>query len=262
MTKNILTNFWMWLGLVALLLVLIVARVPASFAAYAFTQAIPGLSLAEVQGSLWAGSAGSALLSVERDVYSLGRFQWRLKPLSLLTFKPCANISFAFQSQSAKGDVCAAGEQVQLANFNVNVPAELLDLWFATTLAGDLSLVVNKGTINGLRVEALDGNLSWRNGALLNGDSWIALGTFGANLTADNQGGVNAELVDLGGPVIADLDINYNRILRPNDPIGVIIKGEIGVRDSAHPELQKFLPTMASAIGEETERGYAIEWQQ
>jgi len=262
MYKNILVNFWLWLGLLALLLVLIIAKVPAKFGAFVFTRAVPGLSLAEIQGTFWRGSAGTALLNVNGDVYSLGRFEWRIKPLSLITMKPCSNVNFRYQSQAASGDVCGRNQRVDLSKFSLNAPASLLDLFAPANLAGDISLMVDQGTIIGHQVRSLAGNISWRNGAYNDGQNWINLGSFGGNLAADKRGGVDLDLVDLGGPVIADLDVNYNPTERPRDEYGVLLKGEIGVRDSAHPDLQKVLPTLLETIGEPTGRGYAIEWQQ
>lgn len=262
MSKNILANFWLWLGLLALLLILIIARIPANFAAFVFTKAVPGLSLAEIHGTFWRGNAGTALLNIDGDLYSLGRFDWRIKPLSLLTMKPCSDVSFRFQNQTATGEVCGRDERVDLSDFAINVPASLLDLWVPTSLAGDLSLMLEKGTLIGPQVRTLAGNLSWRNGAYHDGANWIALGSFGGNLAHDQQGGVNIDVIDLGGPLIADLDVNYNPTQRPRDQYGVVLQGEIGVRDSAHPDLQKIVPTMLQAIGERTQRGYSFEWQQ
>lgn len=261
-SNNILQNFWLWLGLLALLLVLIVVKIPASVAAFVFTKAVPGLSLAEIHGTFWRGNAGNAVLNVDGDLYSLGRFDWRLKPLSLITMKPCSEVSFRFQTQTGAGDVCAQGERMELSDFSVNMPASLLDLWLPATLAGDVSLMLEKGTVVGQQVQELAGNLSWRNGAYHDGGNWISLGSFGGNLTHDSQGGINLDVIDLGGPVIADLDVNYNPTARPRDQYGLLLKGEAGVRDSAHPDLQNNLPTMLQTIGEPTQRGYTFEWQQ
>ncbi len=262
LTNNILKNFWVWLALVILFLVLIIMRVPASFAAYAFTQAVPGLSLAEVRGSLWKGSAGSATISVDRDVYSLGRFQWDIDVSNLITLKPCAEVAFAFQNQSANGYVCAQDQRVQLEDFSLNIPAALLDLWFSTSLNGDVSLMVNKGVMVGERIEQLEGNFSWRDGAFHDGKDWIKVGSFGANLKSDNNGGVDMDVVDLGGPVFAELDINYNPVARPNDEYGFLLNGQVGVREAAHPNLKPIVDNTVGAIGEQTEQGYRFEWQQ
>ena len=72
----------------------------------------------------------------------------------------------------------------------------------------------------------------------------------------------NADLVDLGGPVVAELAVNYNPVLRPNDELGVIVEGLLGLRESAHPDLKKYMPATLGAIGEETDRGYTFEWEQ
>lgn len=262
MTKSILTNFWLWLGLLILLVVLVVARVPAHWAAYAFTQSVPGLTLNELQGTLWRGRAGSALLQVDNDVYSLGTFTWDISPLSLVTFSPCADISLAYQTQNAEGHVCASGSDIKLEDFSASVPAALLDIWFAVSLGGDIDINVQTGQFSGQSITALDGTMAWRNGAYFGGIEWINVGSFGADLIGDNRGGVNIDLNDLGGPILAELDVNYNKVLRPNDQIGVDIQGEVGIRDSAHPDLKTYFPTMVQAIGEATERGYFVEWSQ
>ncbi|BFM09596.1 type II secretion system protein N [Halioxenophilus aromaticivorans] len=262
MNKNILSNFWLWLTLLVLLVVLIIVKIPANLAAFVFTKAVPGLSLAEIQGTFWRGTAGTALLNVNGDLYSLGKFDWRLKPLSLITMKPCSHVSFIYQNQTATGDVCGRDQRVDLTDFSVNLPATVLDMWVPASLSGELSMMIEEGTLIGNQVRQMTGNLSWRNGAYHDGANWINLGSFGGNLVEDQRGGVNLKLIDLGGPLIADLDINYNPGLRPNDEYGVALAGEIGVRDSAHRDLQQIVPTVLGTIGERSQRGYSFEWQQ
>ncbi|MCE2027974.1 type II secretion system protein N [Sessilibacter corallicola] len=257
---NILTKKRLWAILLILLLVLLVMRTPAQWAAYGFTQAVPGLRMAEISGSLWDGRSGSTQISIDSELYSLGEFHWEISPLSLVTFSPCADVDFSFQKQNASGYACGSGNVISLSDFELNLPAELASLFAPTQLAGDFSLVVIEGEFAGNQVEKLNGNLAWRDGAFHDGEKWIKVGSFGALLSEDGQKGINIDLEDLGGPVIADLDANFNRIVRPNDDVGVEFKGEVGVRESAHPDLQTILPTMAGAIGEPSERGFTVEW--
>ncbi|GLS27110.1 type II secretion system protein N [Marinibactrum halimedae] len=262
MEASILRNRWLWFAIVVLFLVLVINRIPAQWGAFGFTRAVPGLSLSEVNGSLWNGKAGSAQLVVQGDVYSLGQLEWKLSPFSLLTFNPCAHVSLGFQNQSTSGQICAGKNSLELTDFELSLPAALAELWFPMNLDGDFSLMISKGKLEGRQVKTLDGNLSWRGARYHDGQRWIDAGSFGATLVDDSQGGINAKVTDLGGPLLAKLDANYNPILRPNDMVGLLVKGEVGARESAHPELKRVVPMFAQVVGEPSENGYLIEWQQ
>ncbi|MCW9089051.1 MAG: type II secretion system protein N, partial [Gammaproteobacteria bacterium] len=74
------------LGLVAyglFLLLLFPAHFAWSFAAEPLRQQLPQIEIAGVSGRLWQGEA----VSVRYNSRQVGRLQWRLKPLSLLSGK-------------------------------------------------------------------------------------------------------------------------------------------------------------------------------
>ncbi|WP_460049180.1 type II secretion system protein N [Sessilibacter sp. MAH2] len=259
--SNILTKKRLWFGLILLLIILLIARIPAIWAAYAFTQAAPGLRMSEINGTLWTGRSGSTQIILGGDLYSLGELSWSLHPTSLLTLTPCADIKVSFQNQNAAGLACVSSSgAVTLSDFEANFPAGLTNLFSPTQLAGNFSVIISEGDFDGEHVKAIDGSVSWREGAFHDGEKWLRVGSFGARLSGDGQQGINIDLQDLGGPVLVDLDANYNPTLRPNDDVGILFTGEVGVRDSAHPDLATILPTMAASVGEPSDNGYRISW--
>lgn len=122
MESSILRSKLVWFALILLFLGLVIARVPAQWAAYGLTQAIPGLRLSEVSGSLWDGRANSAHLDVGGDRYTLGQVQWQLSAMSLFTFHPCASLNMGFQGQTSEGTICASRNKVELTDFQLHVP--------------------------------------------------------------------------------------------------------------------------------------------
>ncbi len=245
-----------------LVLGLVVTRLPASWFAYGLTQALPGLYLNGVNGNLWHGQAATGTLVIDGKGLGLGQVSWTLSPMSLLTFSPCADLQTDSKSLQFSSHVCSlGGSALQLDNLDVSLPANLLSLWLPVKLQGQISLLAQSAEIKQQQLQSLDGSLSWRDGYFHNGQQWLSLGSYGAQLSADGQAGINAAVTDLGGPFAAKLQLNLNPTLRPNSFTALAVKGELTPRGSANPELTRWLPTLVQiGAAEANGEGYRIDW--
>ncbi len=250
--------------LVGILLVLglVLARLPASWFAYGLTQAMPGLYLSGITGTLWRGEASAGTMVIDGQGLALGKVQWQLSPASLLTLSPCAALQANASNFSFASNVCGGlSGSATLNDTELSMPASLLGFWLPVKLRGELSLLLESATLKQQQLGALAGSLSWRDGAYFNGNQWLPLGSYGARLTDDGNAGVDAAVTDLGGPFTANLQLNVNPKLRPNSFTALAIKGELTPRDTVHPELLRFLsllPQMGAA--QVVDNTYQIDW--
>ncbi len=241
---------------------LVITRLPASWFAYGLTQALPGLYLNGVKGSLWRGQAAVGTLVIDGKGLALGRVSWELSPLSLLAFSPCADLQTDSKSLQFSSRACSqGGSALKLEDVDVSLPANVLSVWLPVKLQGQISLLAQYVEIDQQKLQSLDGSLSWRDGYFHNGQQWLDLGGYGARLTADGQSGVNAEVTDLGGPFATKLNVNLNPTLRPNSFTALAVKGELTPRATAAAELTRWLPMLVQIGAAQTEgEGYRIDW--
>src|SRR5690606_2785495 len=197
-----------WLLLALLLwLVFVIRTVPAIWGAYAMTRN-GQLALSGVSGSIWNGSASLASFKVDEVDYSLGQFHWKLHPWSLLTLKPCADIVTEMDRQQIEGEVCAGfSGSLQLRNTSISAPATLLQTTLPLAVDGQLSVRIEEMEVQGDFLRRLRGNLSWTAARIHNGNNWMVLGSYAAELADDSQGGIAAQVFHLDGPLEADMQI-------------------------------------------------------
>ncbi len=192
-----------WIVFAALLwLAFVVARIPATWGAWLITNS-GEVGLSGVSGTLWQGRAGMASIHIDGQNYSLGELTWQLRPLSLLRLNPCARITTDLERQQIDGTACAsAGGRLTLRDTRINAPATLVQgIAPNTRLDGQLSAHINQLQLREQRLQALDGNLSWTNARLHNGQNWLTLGSFAAELSPTEEGHILANIFSLDGPI-------------------------------------------------------------
>lgn len=192
-----------WILFAALLwLAFVVARIPASWGAWLITNS-GEVGISGVSGTLWQGRAGMASIHIDGRDYSLGELTWQLQPLSLLRLNPCARLTTHLERQQIEGTACAsAGGSFTLRDTRINAPASLVqEMAPDTRLDGQLSAHIQRLQLREQRLEALDGNLSWTGARLHNGQNWISLGSFAAELSPTEQGHILANIFSLEGPI-------------------------------------------------------------
>ncbi|WP_020210698.1 type II secretion system protein N [Gilvimarinus chinensis] len=235
---------WILFGLVCTL-IFAVTQIPATWGAYVMTNGT-GLGLSGISGSLWQGKAGMASVRIDGRSYSLGELNWQLKPLSLLTLNPCADVTASLDRQQINGRACASTSgALKLSDANISIPAALIqDLPEPTKLNGLVSAHIDTLKLNGQSLEALKGNLSWTNARLHNGQNWLTLGAFAADLSASDEGHIRADIFSLEGPV----DLTGNVVMPLTG--GIIIDANFSFSDEFAREVQadQWLPMLAEPL--------------
>ncbi|MCP8900351.1 type II secretion system protein N [Gilvimarinus xylanilyticus] len=235
---------WILFGLVCTL-VFAVTQIPATWGAHFMTQGT-GLGLSGISGSLWRGKAGMASVRIDGRDYSLGELTWHLQPMSLLTLKPCADLTTSLERQQVTGTACASTSgALQLSDTNISIPASLIqDLPEPTKLNGQVSAHIDTLKLEGQTLNALKGNLSWTGARLHNGQSWLDLGAFAGDLSATDEGHIRADIFSLEGPV----DLSGNVVMPLSG--GVIIDTTFKFTDDFAREVQadQWLPMLAEPL--------------
>ncbi|TQV82506.1 type II secretion system protein N [Exilibacterium tricleocarpae] len=232
----------LWLGMV-------LTSIPAAWGAW-LLQSLTPLQMGQVSGSFWSGRAASAAVQIEGQVLPLGTLRWQFRPLSLLWLQPCVDFETALQRQKLSGRGCGGPAGWRLADGEFNGAAALLSLWWQELqLDGDLSVQIQSAKGDGPNLGAIDGNINWRGARFQYGRTWMSLGSFAAKLKEDGEGGVNAEVFDLDGPIELRLQVNARETLS--------FSGTIKPREGAPAPLFQALPM----IGERgADGGYAVSW--
>ena len=240
----------LWISaLIVLWLALVISRIPAQWGLW-LAQA--PLQMDGVTGTIWSGRAANVVLPYQDLSYSLGKLQWRLKPWSLLTLNPCVELSSELQNQLLSGEACVGlGGSAKFSNVNVQLPAQAAELWLPVNIRGDLSFHIDQLAMSNDRVDKLQGKGSWSNARYFNSLDWINLGTIAFDFQQSPQGGVQAQVFDIEGPV--QLKLLYEFTMQGTYQLN----GDVILRPTAHESIAQML----SVVADELERGhYKIEW--
>lgn len=196
-------------GLVLYFLVVVIARAPAQWGAWAALQAAPDLALTGVSGTLWDGQAATAQVRVGNEALDLGALSWELNPLALLTAKVCLDV----ESQMVRGYVCrtASGKNTVRQLLADQLPVRMLNDMVGVQLGGTGSITIASGRFDDEgRIEELQGNLTWQQARVNVGTGWFALGSYGADIVDNDNGGVVANVTDLEGNFAVQLQGEIN----------------------------------------------------
>lgn len=192
--------------LVLYFLFLVIARVPAAWAVWAVHRATPDVRLTGVSGTLWEGRATGGTAMVNGQFLPLEDVRWKVNPWTLMGLNACAAVELDVLAQPASGTVCGRpGGVITAQDLQLSAPMAIVGNWVQLPLGGLASLQIQELRLQNERVEALQGNLSWRDARWNDGDRWFSLGAFAAKLTANAQGGVHANIFELDGPFDVDL---------------------------------------------------------
>jgi len=236
--------YWILLAVI-FWLVFVIAQAPASWGGYMMTRS-GGLALTGISGTVWHGRASMASVSIDGRAYSLGELNWDLHPFSLLRFSPCADINTSLERQQISGTACAGrNNKLTLRDTDISVPASLVQgLPDKMAVSGQLSAHIQQLEVQQQTVQALTGNVSWSAARLNNGQRWLNLGAFAAELSATDSGAIFADVFSLEGPI--DLKGNVTMPLTG----GVMIDVDFTLSDSFSREVQadEWLPLVATPL--------------
>ncbi len=237
-----------WISaLVALFLFLVVRNIPAQWA-FAFVN--QPIQVSGVSGTLWQGSATTVIIPYRNSVYSLGRVDWELDPLSLLSFSPCADVKSALDRQTLKATVCAGlGGSIEVSNADIALPAAtaatFAPLGMETGARGDILIRVESLEFADNQLQSLNGKGSWANASVLANGNWIGLGSVGFKASADS-GVVSSELFSVSEEGLLKLDLNSTFNLAN---AACKLSGDIALRPGAPREIGTALAFMGTNTG-------------
>lgn len=190
---------------------LVLSRAPAELAAAAAHAAAPNLWLTGVEGSLWQGRAASGQLDLPQTSLPLGAVTWKLEPLSLLLLSPCVKLDATRSGLQLAGKVCKTiTGTTRIKNMTLETSVDPLNQLLHVQIGGMASVNVLSAEINGLKVKGLDARATWLNGSIYTGESWLAVGSYGANLNGAGNGELSASIFNVDAPLKVDMVATWN----------------------------------------------------
>lgn len=169
------------------------------------------VELYEIKGTVWSGKSG-------RLVYNKKPFDnvnWQFLPLDLLKGK--VSLALSFKNKESFASLIVSRSflgGISLNNARASMSAqEILSLAKipAVKLGGDFTLNLAEATISENKLDSIVGRLVWT-GAESMFPQKIVMGDVFANMTTADDGTVNVELGDGGGP----LELNGSLVLSPD----------------------------------------------
>ena len=225
-----------WISVLVIIFVFIVVKnIPAQWGLWLANAPI---QMSGISGTLWQGKAASAVVPLQNNTsFALGEVQWNLSPWSLLTASPCADLKTKLDDQQISGIACAGlSGDVQLENAQIAVPAKVAEVFAPIVeIQGDILLHVENLNFSNNRIEKLSGSGSWNGARFYNSTSWVGLGTLGFEFGEDGQGGVNAKVFDVEGPLQLQLNSQFDLVG------GYNTQGEVSLRPNAPTEIADLL---------------------
>ncbi|RYY73573.1 MAG: type II secretion system protein N [Gammaproteobacteria bacterium] len=223
-------NFWISLGVIVWLYV-VISNFPAIWAAYAFTRG-GDVAMSGVTGTIWNGRASLASMKIKDADRAIGQLTWKLSPLSLFTFKLCAQVTTQMDNQDFDGYVCYKGKNsLSLKKASGNFPAALVQPMIPLAIDGQFSFNLDNLNVEKGQIKAVHGKTSWLNAKIYNGANWMPLGNVAADLIEDGKNGLSAHVADVGGPVHLDLVTIFAH------PVGGSVRGSVSMPEPYFREL-------------------------
>ncbi|GAB3287072.1 type II secretion system protein N [Parahaliea aestuarii] len=230
-------------ALLLLLLVFLIVGAPARL----LPAVLPAgqVQLDGLSGTLWRGSASRCLLQTAAGPLQLGRVEWQLRPLSLLTLAPALDFDSQWGGQHASGRVKIHGvNDIGLSQLSARADASLLRQLAPLAVDGGFSLQADYLRIRDARPAGARGRLVWEHGAWTAPQGRIALGSYALDFNQpDADTALAAEVITLAGPVQAVGDAS---LAGQDYRVDIRIRAEQGALD---PALQQGLSLMARPDG-------------
>lgn len=230
----------------------VLSRAPAELAASAAHAAVPNLWLTGVEGTLWSGKASAAQVDLQQALFPLGNVTWVLEPWTLLLLSPCVNVEATRPGLLLTGKVCQSiTGSTRLSDVSLETIVDPVNELLPVKISGQTSVSVLKAKFKKTQVQELDARVSWLNGSVYTGESWLAVGSYGANLNDAGKGEISAHVFDVDAPLKVDMAANWQM------DRGWKTEGTVSPVPSA-PELLK---NGIQLVGEELEPGvYKVIW--
>ncbi len=195
-------------------------------------------------GTVWRGAANRALLAANGGYIHLGKINWTLNPLSLLTFSPALNIESSWGRQHINTGVRLTGlHTLELTDVDALVPVQLLRQFLPLALAGDFSVQAQHLTLeNGLPTQA-SGRVVWRNAAWMSSQGLLSLGTYAIEFQQEPGQALYAEVLTLAGSVRVNGSV---QLLGKDYALDILISSDAGL----DAQLEQALSLVAQPVAD------------
>ena len=170
----------------------------------------------------------------------LGRVQWSLEPLSLLSLSPRLSLDSNWGQQSISGDVVLRDERdLDFYAFEARLAADLLRQFAPVALAGHFSLQLQSLKLRDGMPVAGDGRLVWHDGAWQSPQGLLPLGTYAIDFQQAPGEALQGEVLTLSGPVSASGRL---QLQDDNYLIDILVSNALRL----DPQVEQALSLMAS----------------
>lgn len=251
LSSTTFTRSWRYIGfaLLAYLLFLCVT-LPAERGYSLIKEKVAPLSLYQIHGSVWSGSAGMAVTGTRQ----MQNIHWTLHPWMLLLGRVEVSVSFNETSNEASRHTQAVlgrtlGGTIYLADVKTQLPPTVLENALnipGSGLDGAVDVALSDVKFTNEKLTALDGTLSWNNAGLFvtRTSPKTKLGSFVMTLTTksgSNGNEINGVLKDNpSSPLRAD------GILRIKPDGTYQFTGSLALRDASRADLVQALHLFGS----------------
>jgi general secretion pathway protein N len=206
---------WRYLAVgVAAYVLVLVTGFPATYVRGTLQEALPGLQLGGVSGTVFSGHSSRAIY----QGIDLGEVDWHFRPLALLLLRLEYHLEFSHPDNSGQvnigirpgGDVHGHALEVQL------VPDGLVNRFSPVTIqsSGSLNLVLDSFEVVGEQLRAVNGTAAWKDAAI---ESPVVLPLGEIGLSLESRADTLVAAVTRGG----ELGVSGEILLQPGNRYSV-----------------------------------------
>ncbi len=187
------------IGSGVLLLLLLLQQLPSRVVTFFLPS---DLQLEGVAGTLWQGTAARAVIIVDGKRFVLGRLNWRLEPLSVLSLHPAVQVSSIWGSQRFDGRLSVGlGGTASLEDATVQFDVRFLRNLMPLYVGGQVQATVAEALIDGSVISALDARVVWQDAVWAARQGDVALGNYALDVSG-SDGSIEGSVITLSGPLV------------------------------------------------------------
>lgn len=187
------------------LIVIGVALAPASLVSMAAARWAPQIHMSEPTGTIWRGQSDQVMVTFNQAKLELGKLNWKLSPLSVLTINPSVDITIEAPAHQAQVRVSATRDQVVTVDkMEGEFPLSMLEPWVPLLVKGDLAFVVDHIVFTRKELLAIDGVFNLQQADWLGGDVDMPLGSYIAQVSLDDNKDIFIQINDFSATLGID----------------------------------------------------------
>ena len=220
---KLIRNLFLIVLVLVLLVVGMLAFLPARIATDFVGYRIGPVKLGIVDGTLWRGQVSPVSINEQ----PIGNMSWTLSPLSLLGARVDAQVSLRGDTYNGDSAVSVHSDRsINLRDLVLTMPAQRLQPALdipALVLRGEVEIAVAQAELRGGFPSKVQGRATWKNAAVA-GSAEAQFGELITEFASTPAGGIKGTVRDSGGPLQAEggyeaslLGYNADIVLRARD---------------------------------------------